>query len=137
MAKAKKQKHPGGRPTKYKASYCQAIVEYFEREAEKVRVPFLSAWARNVAGVCEDTAIEWTKKHEEFSEAYKKAKDIQKEVLILGGLTGRFNPTFAIFTAKNLTDMRDKHEIDHTSGGERIEGFNYVKPDAPDAHTDV
>lgn len=111
---------PAGRPTKYKPEYCQQIVEWFEVKVKENELPFLSKWARQEARVCEDTAIEWTKQHEDFSEAYKKAKDIQKEFLITGGLTGKFNPTFAIFTAKNITDMRDMTNIDHTTKGEKL-----------------
>ena len=109
-----------GRPSKYKPEYCESIVKWFEEQVQAKELPFLSKWARTVAGVCEDTALEWTKQHEEFSLAYKKVKEIQKEFLIKGGLTGLFNPTFAIFTAKNITDMRDQTLIDHTTKGKEL-----------------
>lgn len=109
-----------GRPTKYKPEYVDSLVDWFEKQVVALELPFLSKWARKVAKVCEDTALEWTKQHEEFSLAYKKAKDIQKEFLIKMALTGKFNSTFAIFTAKNITDMRDQTHLDHTSGGKPI-----------------
>ena len=122
-----------GRPTKYKEEYCEEIVKYFSVEPyrevivttegknfskEDVKLvpnqlPFLSAFARHI-GVTHDTLIEWTNVHPEFSEAYKKAKELQKEFLIENGLQGLYNPAFAIFTAKNITDMRDKQEIEHS-----------------------
>ena len=99
-----KEKNKGGRPTKYKPEFIEGIVEYFERLAKEDKLPFLSKYAREEMEVCEDTAIEWTKVHPEFSEAYKKAKDIQKEVLIMKGLEGKWNSTAFIFTAKNITN---------------------------------
>ncbi|MFA5299123.1 MAG: hypothetical protein WC389_13025 [Lutibacter sp.] len=110
-------KHAGGRPTKYKPEYCDIIVSYFIAEAEEDKLPFLSKFAREIAGVCCDTAIEWTKEYPEFSESYKKAKDIQKEYLISHALDGKINPTAFIFTAKNITDMRDRQETEHKFEG--------------------
>ena len=63
------------------------------------------------------------KENKEFSVSYKRARDIQKEVLIRGAMKGWFNPTAFIFTAKNITDMRDKIETDITSGGQPITGM--------------
>ena len=104
-----------GRPTKYKPEFPALLLDYFhETIYERKKLPFLSLFARQYAGVCEDTAIEWTKVHPEFSEAYKKAKDMQKEFLIEQGLEGNYNTAFAIFTAKNITDMRDKQEVEHS-----------------------
>jgi len=56
----------------------------------------------------------------EFCNAYKEAKELQKEFLISIGLAGAAPAPFAIFTAKNVTDMRDKTETDVTSGGKPI-----------------
>ncbi len=127
--------HAGGRPTDYDEKYCNEIVEFFSvdpyREVSEViegkgfskesfklvpnKLPFLSAFARKI-GVCHDTLIEWTKIHPEFSEAYKNAKELQKEFLIENGLQGLYSAPFAIFTAKNITDMRDKFETEHSGG---------------------
>jgi len=120
------------RPTKYKKEYCEEIIEFFskppffEREIEYRNkdgdvyktefkreansLPFISAFARKI-GVCRDTINEWTKKHKEFSDSLKKAKELQKEFLITNGLLGLYQPTFAIFTAKNITDMRDQKQV--------------------------
>jgi len=50
---------PGGRPSKYKSEYPQLLLDYFtETIEERKRLPFLSVFAREIAGVCEDTAIE-------------------------------------------------------------------------------
>ena len=49
----------------------------------------------------------------DFCKAYKEAKELQKEFLISIGLSGAANAPFAIFTAKNVTDMRDNSVITH------------------------
>lgn len=90
-----------------------------------------------------DTNKKWTKEEleaielnnkaiKEFCNAYKEAKEAQKEFLISIGLAGAAPAPFAIFTAKNVTDMRDKVETDITSGGEKIQpilGMKIVKED--------
>ena len=65
-----------------------------------------------------------------FCNAYKEAKELQKEFLINIGLAGAAPAPFAIFTAKNVTDMRDKVETDVTSGGKpiaQIVGMKIIK----------
>lgn len=116
------------RPTKYKLEYCQKLIDFFDieptrevpvvttfkngttRETTEERpeqLRFLSEFAKEI-GVCHDTLLEWCKKHKEFSVAYTRAKELQKKHLITCGLLGLYNSHFAIFTAKNITDMQDK-----------------------------
>ena len=82
-----------GRPTKYRPEYCREILEHFDvdfhnkSQTKAVPLNFLSAFARKI-GVCRDTLDEWCKVHPEFSDAYKKAKALQKEHLITCGLLG-------------------------------------------------
>ena len=119
-----------GRPTKYKPEYCAKMIEFFNisptREIVDVttsnngatteryreipnKLPFISAFAREI-GVNIDSLYEWEKEYDDFSEAMKIARELQKEFLIINGLNGSYNPTAFIFTAKNLTDMRDVQE---------------------------
>ena len=124
---------PLGRPTKYKKEYCEQIIAFFSRKPYKEKeiqhknkdgdtykteyvkeandIPFISEFAREI-GVCHDTILEWANRHKDFSLALKKAKELQKEFLIKNGLAGLYNPTFAIFTAKNITDMRDVSNVE-------------------------
>lgn len=68
----------------------------------------------------------YDKEDREFSNAIKKAKLIVEngyEVdLKKHGRSG------TIFALKNF-DWKDKQEIDHTSKGEKIGGFNFIRPD--------
>lgn len=143
----------GGRPTKYKPEYCQQLIEYFDidaysketiekmteyfkdgevkKEVEKYKyvpnkMPTIFRFAQKI-GVNEDTLVEWSKVNQEFSAAYKAAKEIQKEFLISLGLSGAAPSPAFIFTAKNVTDMKDKTETDITSGGNVVAGFNFIK----------
>jgi hypothetical protein len=56
----------------------------------------------------------------EFCNAYKEAKELQKDFLISLGLAGATPPASFIFVAKNVTDMKDKVETDLTSGGKPL-----------------
>lgn len=84
------------------------------------RMPRFDRFADSI-GVNPDTVVEWANKrfpdghmlagqlvHPEFTAAYKRAKELQKWFLIENGLVGLFNPRFAIFTAENITDMKQK-----------------------------
>jgi len=128
-APAKKEKRPIGRPTKYREEYCEQIVEFFDRPTKIVKekqvfgkngveiieeevandFPTFEKFACNI-DVDVDTMLDWCKKHENFLGAYKRCKHLQKNILIENGMFGRYNTAFAIFTAKNCTDMRDKIE---------------------------
>lgn len=127
----------GGRPPSYELKFCQAIIDYFSTPASQEytyketleyykdggikrksfekkplpnKLPTFYGFAASI-GVNQDTLHEWKKKHKEFSEAFASAKELQKEFIIENGLSGASPSTFAIFVAKNLTDMKDKQEI--------------------------
>lgn len=131
-----------GRPTKYKAEFAAAIIKFFDRPytrekaIEKVTpqgmpyevmeevpndFPTFEKFAVQI-GVNGDTLVEWAnaknkdgnEKYPDFSAAYKKAKQLQKDFLMQNSLMGRYSTAFAIFTAKNVTDMRDKQEYEHS-----------------------
>ena len=94
------------------------------------KLPTLYRFARKI-GVDYSTMCRWVEKGEiqdddgrwnkditpqfvRFRDSYKEAKELQKEFLINIGLAGAAPAPFAIFTAKNITDMRDKTESDVT-----------------------
>lgn len=118
-----------GRPTLYKPEYCQQIVEFFDvepvktielittdkrtgrkyanQELQGVRLPTMERFA-HLLNVNTDTLVEWSKVHPEFSAAYMRGKQIQKEILVSNGLLGLYNGSFAQFVARNFTDMEDR-----------------------------
>ena len=129
-----------GCPTKYKPEYCQQIIDFFNKkpyepimikakdgEGEVVAtdkngralfnpcsLPTKEGFAISI-GIHRETLINWSKKHTEFFDAIKKAEDYQKDILIQNGLIGNYDKTFAIFVAKNVTDMNDKQTVDNIS----------------------
>lgn len=131
-------KHAGGRPTKYDSKYCDDLLEFFSVEPNReVEVhttdrrsgreyvdhvlrandlPTFERFAHNI-GVHVDTLIEWSKRYPEFSEAYKRSKQLQKDIIITNAMQGLYNTTFSIFLSKNITDLRDRQEIEHSLPG--------------------
>ena len=113
----------GGAPEKYKEEYCEEIIHYFRNYSG---FPTLEGFATDVLDVDPDTLLNWREKHPKFFGAVKKAKAIQKNTLIQGGLSGEYQTGFAIFVGKNNCDMKDKVEQE-VSGLDAI-NINIVKP---------
>ena len=129
------EKHPGGRPPKYKEEYCDEIIQYFKKAPYTVeykeeyfyngdlksRVPVITATEfptfqgfADEIGVHIDTLNEWTKKYEKFSEAYKRAKQLQEKIWLVNSMQSLYNPAFAQFFGKNCLGYNDKQEIEHS-----------------------
>lgn len=152
-----------GRPTKYKKVFASMLVEYFsipatyEKEVvftnkkgetyskfETVAndIPTFEGFAESIK-VDDKTLERWSKaktpagrpKFPEFCRAYSRAKQLQKEILIKNTLAGRYNSQFAMFYAKNVTDLRDKIELPRDDEGNLVPfvtGFNFVAPKGSD-----
>ena len=117
------QKHAGGRPTKYRPEFCE----------QAMRLCLLGAKDSELAAffeVTESTLNKWKLEHAEFSESLSDGKENADanvaSSLYKQALSG--NTTAAIFWLKNRRkrDWRDKQEIDHTSGGEKMEPTRIV-----------
>lgn len=137
MKKKETKKKKAGAPTTYKKKYCEEIIKFFDIEPYELKertrtnkdgssftyeeevpndIPFISAFARKIK-VHKDTLYEWRKVHPEFSDSFKIAKDLQKEILVVNGLRGLYKGSFPIFTAKNILGWRD--QVDHKLGGDK------------------
>ena len=125
------KKHVGGRPTKYEEEYCESIIEYFNKPPYKTeykeeyfsdgsiksRVPVVIATEfptfqgyANSINVHIDTMLEWCKKYNEFSESYKRAKQLQEKIWLINGMQNLYNAQFAQFFGKNCLGYKDKQE---------------------------
>lgn len=148
-----------GRPTKYKKIYADMLVEYFDIPATYEKeitittkdgkmytktetvandIPLFEGFAESIQ-VDDKTLENWSKAktstgrptHPEFLRAYKRAKQLQRQILITNTLAGRYNSQFAMFYAKNVTDLRDKIELPRDDEGNLVPfvtGFNLMPP---------
>jgi hypothetical protein len=129
------EKNKGGAPTKYKQEYCEEIVSYFrvpptiieykreyyqngnlKSEFPIVRgneFPTFQGFADRI-GVHVDTLHEWKEVHEEFSEAYMRAKQLQERIWLTNGMNNLYNSQFAQFFGKNCLGYKDKQEIEQS-----------------------
>lgn len=148
-----------GRPTKYKKKYADMLVDYFTidpvREVEETYTNKKGeTWTKTVEKACEFPTFEgfacsigvtdhtlqnWCEATDEkgmllnpeFLDAYKRAKELQKQVLVVNSMAGRYNTQFAIFIAKNVTDLRDKVEAPTDANGNvvpYVAGFQLIVP---------
>ncbi len=137
-----KPKNKGGRPSKYKEEYNQAMIEFFDVNPYEVQViddkayparfPTFARFALSI-GVCTDTLWEWAHgrtsedalKHPEFSDTYKKAKEYQEAYLYEAGISGLIDRTFGIWATKTLLGHKepekDAQVIDTDVGKIKIE----------------
>lgn len=131
-------KNLGGRPSKYKNKYCQEIIDFYdvepweEREIPHMkggelvwtdikiiptRRPTIRRFAKKI-GICLATVYNWLNSehqsyHKDFSHAYVHGcKYLIKDFLIDGALAGITPPASFKFIAVNMTDMRDKVNLE-------------------------
>jgi len=121
-----------GRPTKYTEDIPEKMINFFNRplmKAQQVEVPgrngvqMVTEMVANelptIEGFCcelvisKDTLHQWIKKYPLLSDAYKFAKQAQKNHLIQNGLSGNYNSAFCKFIAINCTDLVDKVVTEH------------------------
>lgn len=99
-------------------TYLKEITSFDKDGNEKTKyvevansLPTFERFAARI-GVCRDTLDQWKRDYEEFSDTYKRCKDLQKDMLNDLAMRGFYNPTYTIFVAKNITDMTDKNIVD-------------------------
>ena len=103
----------GGRKSEYNQKYCEDMVEWFKDVTEWDACPTFQKYAVTI-GFCSSTLRKWKNDFECFSAAYSKCKDIQLNIMFQGGLTGKFNSVFTIFSMKNMHNWIDKQELSQT-----------------------
>ena len=111
-----KEKHAGGRPSKYTPDMIEKAKEYLDV------YEYFGEVIPTVVGLCryidraKSTVYEWVK-HEDkksFSDIVKQIDEIQELNLVNKGLSGEFNPQFGkmILTRHGYSEKQD---INHTS----------------------
>ena len=148
MAYKKKNNRPAregeGRPSKYDPKYCQEIVDYFDIDHYEEKVTavvtgkgdytkeekkeianslrFITGFARKI-NVSINTLHEWAKVHQQFQEAFTRAKQLQEEMIVDNATKGLYNPHFTVFAMKNMCGWRDKTDIEHAVSDETFEKY--------------
>jgi len=114
-----------GRPTKYNEELCDEVISLGKQGFSITQIAY-------ELDIHKDTLYEWKKKHPEFSDAIKKARDYaqgfwehQLRTAALGmnpeGVTP--NPTLMIFQMKNRfpDEWREKQTTEHeVSGAKKV-----------------
>ena len=88
----------------------------YERKV-KINLPSNDGLAIHL-GVVESTVYLWAEKHPIFSETLALIKQLQKKMLLSGGLNGDYNSAIAKLILSANHGMTDR--IDHTSAGEAL-----------------
>jgi hypothetical protein len=122
-----------GAPTKYKDDIPQKMIDFFNRplmKAQQVEVltktgqiklvtemvanelPTIEKFCCDLM-ISKETLHQWIKKYPVLTDAYKFAKQAQKNHLMQNGLSGNYNSAFAKFVAINCTDLVDKVVTEH------------------------
>ena len=123
-----------GKSGVYKSEYCSELIKYFEEPPTRVEYikrydasgnvkeeepivlakdyPTFEGFAIKI-GVTARTLEKWVGRHKAFAECYERAKDMQKNALIVNSLGGRYNSSFAKFIAVNHHGMSDKVTNEH------------------------
>lgn len=121
-----------GRPSKYDLKYCEMIVDHFRVQPQITKsketyfadgtlkskeeypiaaeLPTFQNFADKI-GVNVDTLHEWKDKHEEFSESYARAKQLQEHIWLVNSMSNLYNAQFATFFGKNCLGYKDKQEV--------------------------
>jgi hypothetical protein len=123
-----------GRPTTYRPEYCEDIVNFFsvdpiiekditvtradgstidKTEYEAAPTPYLENWLDKI-GTDRATLKYWVAEFPDFSNAYKRAKELQRKFIKEAALKNCHNAAFSIFMMKNVCKWQDKEDENWT-----------------------
>lgn len=124
-----------GRPLKFKSvKELQDKIDAYFSECEKKSRPLTITGLALALDCDRDTLLNYGKREEYFGTLIKArlmCQNYAEEFLFSGK-----NVAGAIFNLKNNYSWRDRQEIDHTSKGKAIKGFNYVEPNGTNNSND-
>lgn len=120
-----------GRPTKYHDKMPQLLKDFFTVDLYTIRqkevvtkdgiqiindvmpnqLPTVEAFCADQY-IAKDTFYNWVKKYPKFSDAFSYAKAKQVNHLMQLGLSGEYNSPFAKFIMTNISEYRDKVDVE-------------------------
>ena len=89
-------------------------------------MPLLQGFAFTI-GTTVKTLWEWKELYPDFRKAYSHAQALQLEHLATVTGLGLYNSNWAVFMAKNITEWRDKRDVEHSGDlgfGALLEGLS-------------
>jgi len=93
-----------GRPSKYDASMLIKAQAYVQNCQDAKEMPYIEELALQL-NIHDDTIVEWSKEHDEFSATVKRLKLFQRLCLKKGGLEKKFHAPMALFL------LQANHEV--------------------------
>lgn len=113
-----------GRPKKYTDEFIKDLadkmINWFKSDKDNI---FLEDFMIEQDLYSELCSI-FAKRNDYFLQSLKRVKAIQKQRILRLGLEGEWDKTLVIFTLKNVSDMRDKKEIEMNSTTQDITSLN-------------
>lgn len=101
-----------GRPTKYRKEMCETMLNLFNGGATVAEVCA-------ELGIARDTFYCWCNEHKDFSDAYKKGRELAErwwakigQAGMLGKLEQPINSAMWIFNMKARFKWQDRHEVE-------------------------
>lgn len=119
----KSRKEPFGRPTKYNEAMQKKADLYANGEWKKQEydtIPTIEGLASYLGVACSTVKL-WAKKHPNFSASANKIAELQKRVLLSGGLSKEFDSGVTRLLLSANHDIIPQTKQDFTSGGEKME----------------
>ena len=118
-----------GRPSKWDDAIIDKVYDYMEKctnsmETDEAKLPTQEGLAITL-GVTRQTILNWGKEHPEFRHALDMLMMVYKDLLIAGGLSGKYNSSFAKFLASSEHGMVERQEVHHD--GISFNVINYAK----------
>ena len=138
IIEAEEEENKGGRPTEYSEEKLEFAVEYLTKWHTEYGEPIPTIESLCVhLGIGKATIYRWANGEVESipDESAKRFRDvldaimaIQGKELIFGSLAGEFQPIISRMMLAAKHGYNEKVQVDHTSKGDKIEGFNYLPP---------
>jgi len=96
-----------GRPSEYDPTYPEKLLEYFKDEG---RFPTIEGFCAKHL-ISRQSFHRWVKEHQELSDTYESAKQLQKDRLVIGALDRTYDSSFSKFLAINCMGMRESQDV--------------------------
>lgn len=103
-----------GRPTKYSASLPDRVKKYTNKTLKDGDFPTIEGLALEL-GVSTRTLYGWETEYPEFLQTMDSLRDAQRDMLQVGGLTGKYNARMAIFLLKASHGLSDATPLLHAT----------------------